>query len=233
MNYKVIDFGKLFCIFLENELVLGFDRAVLSIKLDCRDFEYAENSIVLYGSEPNGLLRSHNTLSLSDNTYLAMHDSSAQIKALNGSGIIPNENGDSYIFTCSNGDKELKLTLNGNCRCEGNILHFRRGETKISFSAPTVTTPQPRRRGFEYEAERCLSLITENGTLTSDSELLPLLTLVNSLKTATYAPHWAENIKTLLTDMTEEGKRAAEAVLHRYYRAFGYDANNVEKGRYR
>ncbi len=231
MIFSVYDFKNLYAVFLENELVFGFDRAVLSIKLECSDFEYKENGIVLYGSEPNGLLRSHNTLSISKrSTYLAMHDGNAEIKPLNGSRIIPNENGDSYSFTCVNGERSLTVSFKGNCRCDGNILHFRRGETIITLSEPTAAIVTPKRRGFEYEAERCLSLITE---LNSDSELLPMLLLVNGLKNAVYDKARAENIRSIVPTMSEQNKKTAEAVMARYYRAFGYDENNIEKGRYR
>lgn len=221
MNYKVIDFGNLYAVFLENELVLGFTSAILSIKLDCRDFEYSGNGIVLYGSEPNGLLRSHNTLTLSDKPYfVAMHDSSAEIKALNGSRIIFKENGDSYEFTCSDGVKSLTLTLNGNCRCEDNMIFFRRGKTEICFSEPIKTNMTPKRRGFEYEAEACLGLIN---SLTSESELLPLLVLVNGLKNAVFDKRRADIINELIPTMSKQNKNTAQAVIHRYYRAFGIE----------
>ncbi len=222
MSYSVYDYGNLYTVFLENEIVFGFDRAVMSIEFDCRDFEYVKNGIVLYGSEPNGMLRSYNTLVLSDKpVYLAMHDGKAEIKPQSGSRIIPNENGEKYSFTCTNGGRSLTVSFKGNCRCEGNMLHFRRGETEIELSEPTVPEAVPKRRGFEYESEKCLALIEENGDLAPDSELLPLLLLVSGLKSAVFDPRRAENIKSLLSDMTEKGRRTAEAVLHRYYRAFG------------
>ncbi len=231
MIFSVYDFKNLYAVFLENELVFGFDRAVLSIKLDCRDFEYKENGIVLYGSEPNGLLRSNNTLTLSDKSRLiAMHDGSAEIRALNGSRITFKENGTSYEFTCSDGVKSLLITLKGSCRCEDNMIFFRRGETIITLSEPTAAIVTPKRRGFEYEAERCLSLITD---LNADSELLPMLLLVNGLKNAVYDKARAENIRSIIPTMSEQNKKTAEAVTARYYRAFGYDENNIEKGRYR
>lgn len=221
MNYKVIDFGNLYAVFLENELVLGFTSAILSIKLDCRDFEYSGNGIVLYGSEPNGLLRSHNTLALSDKSRLtAMHDAKAEIKALNGSRIIFKENGDSYEFTCSDGVRSLTLTLKGNCRCEDNTLLFRRGETEIGFSEKINMKPTPKRRGFEYESKACLGLIN---SLTSESELLPLLTLVDGLKNAVFDKRRAEIINELIPTMSEQNKKTAEEVLYRYYRAFGIE----------
>lgn len=220
MNYKVLCFGNLYAVFLENELIFGFDLPILSIKLDCRDFEYVDNGIILYGSEPNGLLRSHNTLTLFDDPcFTAMHDSSAEIKPLNGSRIIFKENGDSYEFTCSNEDKSLTLKLNGNCRCGENSIFFRRGMTEMRFSEPTVNMT-PNRRGFEYEAEVCLGLI-EN--LTSESELLPLLVLTDGLKNAVFNESRAEMINKLIPKMSEQNKKTAEEVLYRYYRAFGIE----------
>ncbi|MBQ7779889.1 MAG: hypothetical protein IJ404_05280 [Clostridia bacterium] len=202
-------------------LVLGFTSAILSIKLHSRDFEYIDNGIILYGIEPNGLLRSHNTLALSNKTrFIAMHDSSAEIKALNGSRVIFKENGDSYEFTCSNGKRKLTVTLNGNCRLEDNILYFRRGETEIGFSEPIKMKTIPKRRGFEYEAEACLKSIHD---LTSDSELLPLLLLVDGLKNAVFDEIRAEMINKLIPTMSEQNKKTAEAVIHRYYRAFGIE----------
>lgn len=222
MNYQIQDFGKLYWILVENELVFGFDRAIMSIKLDCRDFEYEENGIVLYGSEPNGLLRSRNVLTISDKpSFKAMHDGDAEIKPLGGSRMICSENGTAYSFTCINGENALTLTLDGNCRCEGNALHFRRGNTELRFSERTEVRVTAKRRGFDYEAEKCLSLIADNGELTSDSTLLPLLLLVNGLKNAEFDLNRAENVKTLLADMSKEDKSTADAVLHRYFRSFG------------
>ena len=220
MNYKAFEFGDLYAIFLENELIFGFARGILSIKLDCRDFEYDERGIVLYGSEPNGLLRSRNVLLLSDKPcFRAMHDSSGEIKALNGRRIIPKENGDSYLFTCVNGEKSLTLSLAGNCRCDGNVIYFRRGETKISLSEPTVWATH-KRYGFKYEAERCMSLLSP---LTSDSELLPLLLLVDGLENAVFNERRAEMINKLVTTMSEQNKKTAEDIIRRYYRAFGIE----------
>ena len=221
--YKVLDFGNLYAIFLENELIFGFERSVLSIKLLCCDFEYTDDGIIMYGCADNGLLRSHNTLSLSGGTYLAMHDASAEIKPLNGARIIPNETADLYSFVCTNGENTLTLSLEGNCRLEGNMIRFRRGRTTIALSEPTVSVT-PKRKGFGYEAERCLSLMND---ISSDSDLLPLLLLVDSLENAAFSPRRAENVKSLLADMTAADRETAEAVLHRYYRAFGI--NNTDK----
>lgn len=221
MNYKVLCFGNLYAVFLENELIFGFDLPILSIKLDCRDFEYVDNGIILYGSEPNGLLRSHNTLTLSDDPrFTAMHDSSAEIKPLNGSRIIFKENADSYEFICSNEDKSLTLKLSGNCRCGENSIFFRRGETEITLSEPTAPIATPNRRGFEYEAEACLDLIHD---LASESELLPLLVLTDGLKNAVFNESRAEMINKLIPKMSEQNKKTAEEVLYRYYRAFGIE----------
>ena len=63
--------------------------------------------------------------------------------------------------------------------------------------------------------------------LSSDSDLLPLLLLVDSLENAVFNSRRAENVKSLLADMTAADRETAEAVLHRYYRAFGI--NNTDK----
>ena len=221
--YYVLDFGDLYAIFLDNELIFGFDRPLLSIKLECFDFVYEDGGIVLYGCADNGLLRSSNALSLTSGTYLAMHDASAEIKPLNGARIIPNEIADLYSFVCTNGENTLTLSLEGNCRLEGNVIRFRRGRTTIALSEPTVSVT-PKRKGFGYEAERCLTLMND---LSSDSDLLPLLLLVDSLENAAFNSRRAENVKSLLADMTAADRETAEAVLHRYYRAFGI--NNTDK----
>ena len=221
MNYSVTCFGELYCIFINSEAVFGFDRAMMSIKLDCRDFEYRENGIVLYGIEPNGLIRSSNTLTLSKESSLAaMHDSRAEILPLNGSRIAFKENGRSYSYTATNGDRSLTLELRGSCRCEGNAVVFRRGRTEIKISEPTVAAQIQKRRGFEYEAQRCLSLL---GELTAESELMPLLLLVDCLKHAEFSEKRIETVRSLIPSMTEDGKITANAVLDRYYRAFGYE----------
>ena len=166
--------------------------------------------------------RSYNTLTLSDRpAYLAMHDGRAEIKPQNGSRILPSESEDAYSFLCSNGERSLTVSFTGNCRCEGNMINFRRGETKIKLSEPTVPIPVRKRRGFEYEAEKCLALITERGVLAPDSGLLPLLALVNGLKNAAFDPHRAENVRSLLPRLSANERAAAETVLSKYYRAFG------------
>ena len=206
-------------IFLENEAVFCYEQAVMSVVFDCRDYEYRENGIVLYGSEPNGLIRSHNTLVLSSEPcFRAMHDGTAEIKALNGSRITCRENGERYSVTCANGAHNLVFTLNGSCRLNDMMITFRRGSTEICFSEPTTATVTQKRRGLEYEAVRCLSLMSE---LTSDSELLPLLILVNGLKIAHFDRSRAEGIAKILPTMSEQNKKTAETVLKRYYRAFG------------
>jgi hypothetical protein len=63
--------------------------------------------------------------------------------------------------------------------------------------------------------------------ISSDSDLLPLLLLVDSLENAAFSQRRAENAKALLADMTAADRETAEAVLHRYYRAFG--VNNTDK----
>ena len=220
MNYKVIDFGRLYCIFVENEAVFGFDRAMMSLKLDCRDFEYGENGIILYGCEPNGLLRSHNVLTLSkESAVAAMHDGKAEIKPLNGSRIVPTEGSKSYSFTCIGGENRLTLELSGSCRYEENTVVFRRGMTEIRLSEPTVNMT-PNRRGFEYEADKCLSLI---GEIKSERELLPLLLLENGIRNAVLSENRIETVETLIPSLSDGGKITAKAVLDRYCRAFGYE----------
>ena len=59
MSIPIFDSGAVFCVFLENEMILGADRAMMSVKFDCRDREYTEKGILLYGSRENGLLRSY------------------------------------------------------------------------------------------------------------------------------------------------------------------------------
>ncbi len=220
MNFLTHDFGNLYAVFLENELVFGFDSPLLSIKLDCRDFEYVENGIVLYGIEPNGLIRSRNTLSLSEKSSLiAMHDSTAEINALNGSRILFAENRSGYTYTVANGDSFLALSLSGNCRCDEGKIVFRRGTTEIDISEPTAKVGQCR-RGFEYEASACLGLLP---LLDSRSELLPLLLLVNGLENAVFDEGRAEMINKRIPTMSEQNKKTAEEVLYRYYRAFGIE----------
>lgn len=149
----------------------------------------------------------------------AMHDSKAELRALNGSRIIFKENGASYEFTCSDGVKGLTLFLKGNCRCDGNEIYFRHGKTEITVSRPTLLT-KTGHHGFGYEAEMCLSLLSP---LTSDSELLPLILLVNGLENAVFDKGRAEMINKLIPTMSEQNKKTAVAVLHRYYRAFGIE----------
>ncbi|MBQ8255297.1 MAG: hypothetical protein IJY94_07340 [Clostridia bacterium] len=224
MTYLLNDYGKLYSVFLDNELVFGYGRAMVSIKLLCCDFEYEGNGIILYGSKENGLLRSYNKLTLSDKpSFCAMHDGRAEIKPLNGSRIIQNEKDGAYSFTCVNGESSLTLMLDGSCRCEGNTVYFRRGRTEIRFSEPTAPKAKRAGCGFEYEAQRCLALMTENGETSAESELIPLLTLVDGLKNASYEPSRAESIKAIIADMSEESRITAQAVLNRYYRAFGIE----------
>ena len=65
--------------------------------------------------------------------------------------------------------------------------------------------------------------MTENGETSAESELIPLLTLVDGLKNASYDPSRAESIKAIIADMSEESRITAQAVLNRYYRAFGIE----------
>ncbi len=222
MIYSTFDYGNHYIIILNNALILGYGRPMMSVTFDCKDFEHTEKGMILYGSEPLGLMRSYNELILSEKpSFLSMHDQRAEIKPLNGSRIIATESGSSYEFTCLNGEELLKISLNGSCRCEDSQITLRRGASSIDFSVPISTLIKPNRRGFEYEAEKCLSLITDGGIVTPDSELLPLLLLVDGLKTARFDNERAMKIKKLMPTMSENGKVVAEAVTKIYYRAFG------------
>ena len=222
MIYSTFDYGNHYIIILNNALVLGYGRPLVSIAFDCKDLEHTEKGIILYGSEPMGLMRSYNELILSEKpSFLSMHDQRAEINPLNGSKIIATESGKSYEFTCINGEELLKISLNGSCRCEDSQITLRRGASSIDFSVPISTLNKPSRRGFEFEAEKCLSLITDGGTVMPDSELLPLLLLVDRLKTARFDNERAMKIKALMPTMSENGKAIAETVVRIYYRAFG------------